>query len=292
MVRAVVGGRTRCERAQVDELDGDAVLLTGEVRRLLQHAQLRAPPHHGDVRALAHDVRLAQLDGEVAHGHLAHARAVHRLGLEENNRVRVADRREQQALRLARVARNHDFQTRSVAEISLGRLRVVETAVAHSAVGRADRQAADVELVAAAVAVLGCLVDDLVKRREDVVCELNLRDGRVAHSGHSDGEADHSLLGQRRVEHAVRTVLLAKVNRRAEHTAEGNILTENNSLKIKVAAERKHKRARKDTARQQPQDDECAWDVGCCAAIRASLPAASHTSTCMLQRAHASAPRV
>lgn len=55
-----------------------------------------------------------------------------------------------------------------MAEVSLGRLRVVEGAVAHRAVGRAEREAADVELVAAAVTVLGRFVHNLhaVRRAE------------------------------------------------------------------------------------------------------------------------------
>ena len=50
----------------------------------------------------------------------------------------------------------------------------------------------------------------LVKCWEDVVGELNLRDGRGPPVGHPDPEPGDALLAQRGVEHAVVAVLLLK----------------------------------------------------------------------------------
>lgn len=64
-------------------------------------------------------------------------------------------------------------------EEGLWGLGVVVPAVAHCAVGGADGEPPHVVLPTCAVPVLGRLVGDLVKGREDVVCKLDLGDGGV-----------------------------------------------------------------------------------------------------------------
>jgi hypothetical protein len=79
-------------------------------------------------------------------------------------------------------------------------------AMADGAVRRSKSEAADVELVSAAVSVLCALVDDLetsgmrvsvwgdlVKRWENVICKLHLRDGSCANGCHADGKPCDSL---------------------------------------------------------------------------------------------------
>ena len=85
----------------------------------------------------AHDRRLAERHRVVALGHVALGGAVDALGLEEEHRIGIADRGEEQALRVVRVARAHDLEARDVDEERLGRLRVVEPAADAAADGRA-----------------------------------------------------------------------------------------------------------------------------------------------------------
>jgi len=65
-----------------------------------------------------------------------------------------------------------------VAEVCLRRLGVVVAAVTHRSAGGADGQAAAVELVAGSVAELGRLVDQLIERREYIICWLEMVGGR------------------------------------------------------------------------------------------------------------------
>jgi hypothetical protein len=138
----------------------------------------------------------------------------------------------QRTLGLGRVARHHHLQARRVAEVGLWRLRVVQPAVTDRAAWRANQKATTVKEVAGAIAVLGSLVDDLVKGREDVVGELNLCNAPVAHGGITDGEAGNALLTQRRVEDAVRPELLPQVHAAAEHAAKGHVLAEQHGVVV------------------------------------------------------------
>lgn len=76
---------------------------------------------------------------------------------------------------------HNDLKSRCVAEISLRRLGVVVSTVAHGTAGRSDRQTAAVELVSGSVPELGGLVDQLVESRKDVICELDLCNRSLAH---------------------------------------------------------------------------------------------------------------
>mmetsp|Transcript_41282 Transcript_41282/g.129312 ORF Transcript_41282/g.129312 Transcript_41282/m.129312 type:complete len:224 (-) Transcript_41282:71-742(-) len=103
---------------------------------------------------------------------------------------------------------------------------MVMPAVAHSAAGGAEGEAAAVELRPAAVAVLGRLVYDLIKGGEDIVCELHLSYGRTSHGRIADGEASDALLAERRVEDALRPELLAQPDAAAKDPTEGHVLAE------------------------------------------------------------------
>jgi hypothetical protein len=103
------------------------------------------------------------IDAELAY-HL-HGCPIQSFRLQKDNRVRVADASQQQSLGSSGAAWNHHLQARRVRKVRLGRLRVVVRAVSHSAVWSAEGQAAHVELPAAAVAVFGCLVDNLARTR-------------------------------------------------------------------------------------------------------------------------------
>ena len=82
----------RDDRAQVDDLRRDAVLLGDLVRRLVGRVDHRAPRDDGDVVALAVDARLPERDRVALVRHLALDPAVQVLVLEVEDRVRVLDR--------------------------------------------------------------------------------------------------------------------------------------------------------------------------------------------------------
>jgi hypothetical protein len=68
----------------------------------------------------------------------------------------------------------------------------------------------------------------LIERREYVVGELDLGDGRHTHVREADAEADDPLLAQRRIEHAILPEALLQSDRAAEHAAELHVLAEEN----------------------------------------------------------------
>ena len=78
-------------------------------------------------------------------------------------------------------------------EVSLGRLRVVEGTMADCSPGGSEGEGSAVELSSWPVSILGSLVDNLVKGREDVVAKLYLRDGSVTWHCQSDGKASDDL---------------------------------------------------------------------------------------------------
>ena len=122
--------------------------------------------------------------------------------LEEEHGVVAADRRAQEAVRVERVGRHDDAQSRDVRHEDDARLRVVDGAAADVS---ADRHADDDgrgERVARAPADVRELVVDLHVRRPDVVVELDLDDGLQAPHRHPDRAADDVRLGERRVEDA------------------------------------------------------------------------------------------
>ena len=113
----------RRRRARVDDLARDALAgeLVGRLLGELHHAPERDDRH---VVALAHDVGLAERDRVRLLGHVALERVEH-LVLEEDHRVVVADRLDQQALGVVGVRRHDDLQPRDVGEDRVQRLRVL-----------------------------------------------------------------------------------------------------------------------------------------------------------------------
>ncbi len=103
-------------------------------------------------------------------------------------------------------------------EVRLDALRVVQPTADAAAVGRADDQRRS-PLSAGAVVHQRGFVDDLVERREDVVRELDLADGAHPAQRRANTHRDDAQLRQRRIDYAVRAVLLEQAERRAEDAA-------------------------------------------------------------------------
>ncbi len=208
--------------AQVDELDAAAALLD----RLHALHDAGAPAHHRELRAFAHHTRLADRDRVLVLGHLLAEGPVDALGLEEDHRIGIADRADQQSLRVVGGAWHHHLDAGLVRVDRLRRVAVQLRRVDSAADGHADRHRHG-ELTARAGAHACGVRADLVVRGTEEAVELDL--GHRAQSSHREADrgADDAALGQRRVDDAVRAKALLETLGDAEDAAIGaNVLAE------------------------------------------------------------------
>ena len=154
------------------------------------------------------------------------------LGLEEDHRVRVLDRADQQAFRVIRRRRDDDLQPRDVGEQGFRRLAVRLAAEDAAAVGRAyDHRHRP--FAGGTVAHLRDFADDLVVARIDVVGELDLDDRLEAVGRHAHGGRDDSALADRSVEGAGLAELLLKPLGHPENAAEiADVLAEHDDVVV------------------------------------------------------------
>ena len=204
------------DRPQVEHLDLEAVLGRQPVGGVLGGVHHRAPGDDRRVVARAVHPRAAELDGLAALGHLALEPAVQVLVLEVEHRVRIVQRRQQQALGVGRRGRARDLQTRHVREAGLGVLRV-EGAAGEAAAARQPHHDGDAD--AGSVMLLGRHGHDVVPGAGHEVGELHLRDGAHAGDRGARAGADDGGLGQRRVDHARGAELLLEPVRGLEGAA-------------------------------------------------------------------------
>ena len=141
---------------------------------------------------------------------LAFGGAVDSLRLEEKHRIRITNRREQQALGIGGRGRTHDLEASDVNELRLGRLRVIVPASDAATNGRSNHHLGGI-LTAGAVAILCQLAHDLIVSGEDEVAELDLR---------HDGRSDDATFTERRVDHAVIAKLFVKALGDAENSTD------------------------------------------------------------------------
>jgi hypothetical protein len=155
-----------------------------------------------------------------------------RLGSKKTTGSFVLDRRDQQALGVIGVGRDHRLHAGDMGEQGLGRLAVGLAAEDAAAVGRADgeRQA---PFAGGAVAHPRRLRDDLVEGGIDIIGELDLGDRPQPVGGHADRGRDDAVLGDRRVEHAVLAIFLLEALGGAEDAAEiADILAEGDDVRV------------------------------------------------------------
>ena len=119
-----------------------------------------------------------------------------------------------------------------VREIGFGTLRVVESPMADGAPSCPDGEFSAIELVSASVSVFGCLVHELVKSRENVVCELDLRDRPIAGYCQPNAKASNALLTERRVEHPSFAKFVLKSDCATENTAECHVFAKAHGTRI------------------------------------------------------------
>ena len=133
----------------------------------------QAVTEHRDVVALARRARHLERNQVLAFRHRLLEHAIQALVLEEKDRVGVADRGQQQALRLVGARRDDDLQAWG-RKAGLDRLRVIERPV-RVAAHRCPHHERRRPVAVGAVAVLRDLVGDRVEGEMREVRELHLR---------------------------------------------------------------------------------------------------------------------
>src|SRR5215813_2204802 len=191
----------RLQRARVDDLDRDAVLreLFRRLHGAVHHAHVR---DDGDVGALAAHDGLAEGNQEVGVLRDFAFDVVERLGLDEDHRVVVADRRLQQSLGVHRRGRPHDLEAGHVIEVHLHRLRVLRGELVRGTAGAADDDR-HVVLAAGHVAEFRRRVHDLIERQQREVERHHLDHRPQADHGGTDAHAGEARFGDRRVDDAL-----------------------------------------------------------------------------------------
>jgi hypothetical protein len=121
---------------------------------------------------------------------------------QEHHRVRIADRREQQAVGARRRGGAHDADAGNMAEHRLGAFRMMLGGVDSAAV-RCSNHHRTGQPAAGAIAHAREVIDDLIERRIKKAHELDFSDGLQAMRGHADGHARDGRFGERRVLHTI-----------------------------------------------------------------------------------------
>ena len=131
------------------------------------------------------------------------------LGLQEDHRVGVVDRRAQQPVGVGVGRRGDHVEAGGVRVVRLGGVAVVLDAADAAAVGDADDHRQP-HRAPGAVAHLGDVADDLLERRVGEGVELHLDHRAHSVHRHPDGHPDDAGLGQRGVEAAVLAEVLGQ----------------------------------------------------------------------------------
>ena len=152
------------------------------------------------VVALAHDVRLGERNRVAAIRDLALG-VVEQLVLQEDHRIVVADRLDQQPLRVIGAGGDHHLQPGDMGEDRIQRLAVLRARAGAGAVGGADDQRRG-RAAAEHVAEFGRLIHDLVQADAEEIDEHDFRHRpQPGHRGPC-GRADEPALADGRVQHA------------------------------------------------------------------------------------------
>ena len=157
----------------------------------------------GDVLARLVDARLADRQHEIVELRHVEGLAVEDLVLEEDDRVRIADRGLEQALGVGGRVGLDDLQARDVA-VPGGIVLAVLGGDARRGAVRAAEDDRRAHLAAGHVERLGGRVDDLVDRLHGEVEGHELDDRLQAGHRRADADAGKAVLGDRRVDDAAR----------------------------------------------------------------------------------------
>ena len=168
-------------------------------QRLVEHHPVGAD---GQLVAAPDDACSADLLDVLALGNRPAHLAIGQLVLEEEDRVGIADRGCQEALGIGGEGGRDDLEAGHMGVERLDRLGVVGAAPEAAAVGSPEHHRAG-PVAGGAVADLGRLADQVVRRGVDEVGELDLGDRSQPAHGEADRQAGDRELGHRRVDDAI-----------------------------------------------------------------------------------------
>ena len=200
---------------------------------MLQRLQCRRhaarPGDDGQVCALAHHVRPAQRNVQCrVHGP---GLAPELLVLHVDHGVAAGEARLEQAEVVLRRGRHRHHQAGQVREPGLQRLRMLRCRGRPDADGHARHQR-HAPLAAEHVAVLRCLVDDLVHGAQREVDDAHLHHRPQARQGHAHGRTHDVGLGDGGVDDAPGTELLRQPTVLAEDAAAAQVLAQRDDVRV------------------------------------------------------------
>ena len=101
-----------------------------------------------------------------------------------------------------------------------------------STVWRANCQSSTIKLIPGAISKLGSFVHNLIKGRENIISELHLRDSSGSRRRCTDSKSSDTLLRQRRVEDAIRSILFIEAHCTAKNSTELHIFAKDHRTVI------------------------------------------------------------
>ncbi len=153
------------------------------------------------------------------------------LVLDEDHRVGIGDRADQQPGGIRGVARHHDLEPGDVGDPGLQALRVLGRAPrARAALGAQHER--HPELPAGHEVGLGSRVDELVQGEREEVDEHDLQHRPLARLGRADRDAADRRLADRRVDHPLGAELLGQAGGHRVRTALGDVLADHEHVVV------------------------------------------------------------
>lgn len=184
--------------------------MLGHLSYLLQCPHQVSVSDKSNIFSFVHDFSLLEGEAVISNRDDVFSISVEGLWLEENDWVGVSDRSQEQTFSLNGISGHNDFESRSMSEVCLRRLRVVKCTVADSTPSCPDCKGSAFELTTRTVSILCGLIDNLIEGWEDIVTKLYLCDSGMPGNSQPNSESDNTLLGKRSIENPIDSVALAE----------------------------------------------------------------------------------
>ncbi len=207
----------RLEAGDVDHFGLDAALRQA-LGGLLGLVDAGAPADQGQVAAFAKGEATVQWQAPGVVRQRLRVHPVEPGRLEEDHRIGIVDRRQEQAVGPRRRRRHQHADAGDVREHRLGRLAVVLRRADPRAHRRAQHQRAG-QAAAGAIAQAAGMGYQLLHGGVDEAHELDLHHRLQALGGHADGQPGDHVLRQRRIQHPLEAEALAQAEGGAKHPA-------------------------------------------------------------------------
>jgi len=124
------------------------------------------------------------------------------------------------------ISRDNNFKSRSMCEICLRRLWVIECSMSNSSPCCSDCKRSTLELSSRSISIFCSLVDYLIKGWENIISELNLCNCCVSSYCKSNSEAQNSLFWKRCIEDSINSISFTESASASKHSSKFDILSE------------------------------------------------------------------